>query len=344
MEAKKSQGYILAQSEYFNLKTLAEIIIEEAYTTSSIEGEQLDRNTIRSSVAKRLGLPTAGLPDIKRNTDGLVEILIDATSNYKVTMIKDRLFGWHAALFPTGHSGMFKIKVAGWREHKTSMEVISGAKGKEKIHYVAPPSRKVPNEMDKFIDWWNNPPSGLDGILRAALAHFWFISIHPFEDGNGRIARFITDMALAQEEKTSKRLYSLSTQIIEDKKNYYDILEKNQKGGGDITEWIVWFLNMYTQSIVNSKNLIEKAILLAKFYERIASIKLNERQNKVIAKLLETLPKDFQGGLTNKNYVSITKTSTESAKRDLRDLVDKKILLTNKGRGRSTSYRLNREF
>jgi Fic family protein len=344
MEAKKAQGYILAQSNFFDLKDLAEIITEEAYTTSSIEGEDLDRNTIRSSVAKRLGLPTAGLPEVKRNSDGLVEILMDATSGHGEILIKDRLFGWHAALFPTGYSGMFKIRVGNWRDQGTPMQVISGPMGKEKIHYIAPPSEVVPHEMDKFIDWWNNPPRKLDGMIRAAVAHFWFISIHPFEDGNGRIARCITDMALAQDENTSKRLYSLSSQIIEDKKKYYDILEKSQKGDGDITGWIVWFLEMFTQSIGSSKSLIDKSIFVGKFYEHLANLKLNERQSKVIKKLLEYFPDDFQGGLTNKKYVSITKTSSESAKRDLSDLLDKQILLANKGGGRSTSYRLNRDF
>ena len=344
MKAKKAQGYILAQSEFFELRDLAEIITDEAYTTSFIEGEDLDKNAIRSSVARRLGLPTGGLPEVKRNADGLVEILIDATTNYSTPLVKERLFAWHAALFPTGHSGMHKIKVAEWRAPGTPMQVVSGPMGKEKVHYVAPPSEEVPKEVEKFIKWWNKPPAELDGIVRAAIAHFWFVSIHPFEDGNGRLARCITDMALAQEEKTSKRLYSLSSQIIEDKKRYYNILEKSQKGGGDITEWIVWFLEMFTRSIESSNDLIDKSIFINRFYKRITNIKLNERQKKVIKKLLEHLPEDFQGGLTNKKYVSMTKTSSESAKRDLKDLLEKKIILVNEGRGRSTSYRLNRDF
>lgn len=344
MEAKKAQGYILAQADFFGLKDLAEIIVEEACMTSSIEGENLERDTVRSSVARRLGLSTAGLPDIKRNTDGLVEILMDATTNHKLSLVEEHLFGWHAALFPTGHSGMLKIKVAGWREPGTPMEVISGQPGKERVHYSAPPSKIVPVEMDTFFKWWNHPPEKLDGVIRAAIAHFWFVTIHPFEDGNGRIARCITDMALAQEEKTSKRLYSLSSQIVEDKNSYYQILEETQKGDGDITEWLVWFLKTFTRAIESSKRLIEKSIFISKFYENLAGTKLNERQAKVIKKLTDCFPSDFDGGLSNKNYVSIAKTSPESAKRDLKDLLIKKIILANEGRGRSTSYRLNPEF
>ncbi len=344
MDAKKSQGYILAQADFFDLKELAEIITEEAVKTSSIEGEDLDRNLVRSSVARRLGLSTAGLPEVKRNTDGLVEILMDATTNNKNNLVEERLFGWHAALFPTGYSGMFKIKVADWREPGTPMEVVSGQLGKEKVYYVAPDSKDVPKEMEKFIQWWNSPPEKLDGIVRAAIAHFWFISIHPFEDGNGRLARCLTDMALAQEEKTSKRLYSLSAQIVEDKEKYYEILERTQKGSGEITGWIVWFLKMFSRSIECSKDLIEKTVFIGKFYEKISSLKLNKRQAKVIKKLVERLPEDFKGGLSNKNYVSITKTSSESAKRDLKDLLDKNILILNEGGGRSTSYRLNRDL
>jgi len=336
-EAKKAQGYILGQSDYFDLKELAEIIIEEAFNTSKIEGENLDKNNIRSSVAKKLGLPTAGLPEAARTTDGLVEILIDATTNYENELVDERLFGWHAALFPTGYSGMFKIKVAGWRETTTPMQVISGTAGKEKVHFEAPPSKELKKEMQQFFIWWNSPPDGLDGLIRAAIAHIWFITIHPFEDGNGRIARCLTDMALAQEEKTSKRLYSLSSQIIKDKNSYYDVLEKTQKGDGDITEWIIWFLETFSKSIISSRKIIEKTIFVKDFYAHYSHTTFNERQKKVIAKLLD----NYEGNLTRKKYVAMTKTSEESAKRDIKDLVEKGVLLLNEGGGRSTSYRLN---
>ncbi len=196
--------------------------------------------------------------------------------------------------------------------------------------------------MNKFLKWWNSYPKDLDGIIRAGIAHFWFVTIHPFEDGNGRIARAITDMALAQEEKTSKRLYSLSSQIIKDKKNYYDILERTQKGNGDITEWLIWFLLMFSKSIESSKLQISKSIFINNFFKKYSAIKLNERHLKVLKKMLEQLPNDFEGGLTNKKYVAITKVSPETAKRDIKFLVDKGLLLMNEGRGRSISYRLNK--
>ena len=343
-EAKKSQGYILGQADYFELNDQASIFIEEAFTTAAIEGENLDRDAIRSSVARRLGLPTAGLPGIKKNSDGLVEVLIDATRNYEKKMNRERLCGWQAALFSTGFSGIKKIGVGHFRRSASAMQVVSGRMGKEKVHFEAPPSTCVAEEMKKFLDWWNSPPQGMDGLVRAAVAHFWFVTIHPFDDGNGRIARALTDMALAQEEKLSKRLYSLSSQIMKERESYYEILEKTQKGKGDITEWIVWFLAMFKRGVENSKTLIEKSIFIGKFYRHHARNKFNDRQLKVLQKLLEYLPEDFQGGLTNKKYVNMTHVSSETAKRDLKDLVDKGVLLQGEGKGRSVSYRLNREI
>ncbi|MBF0363611.1 MAG: Fic family protein [Oligoflexia bacterium] len=327
LEAKKSQAFILGQANFFEAKDEMEFFTEEAFTTSAIEGEMLDKDTIRSSVAKRLGLETAGLPQIKKNSDGLVEVLVDATTNFKQKLTHKRLCSWKAALFPTAYSGINKIKVGIYRKGDAPMRVVSGRIGKEKIHYQAPPSDKVQEEMDRFLRWWNTRSDKVDGIVRAAIAHIWFVSIHPFDDGNGRIARAITDMALAQEEKTSKRLYSLSLQILKDKKNYYDVLESTQKGDGDITKWIQWFLSMFTQSIKNSKTVIEKSIFIGKFYKTYADKNFNDRQWKVIRKLLEYLPEDFTGGLTNKKYVSMTNASSETAKRDLKDLLDKEVLL-----------------
>lgn len=342
-ETRKSQAFILAHAHFFDPKDEAELFVEEAFTTSAIEGENLDRASLRSSVARKLGLETAGVSSVKRNTDGLVEILIDATANFSRKLTHERFYSWQAALFPTAYSGMNKITVGSYRTGSEPMQVVSGRIGKEKIHYIAPPSGKVLKEMDKLIRWWNKNAS-VDGILRAAVAHFWFVTIHPFDDGNGRLARVITDMALAQDEKTSKRLYSLSTQILKDKKNYYSILEKTQKGNGDITEWILWFLSMFQSSIKNSKTLIEKSIFKAKFFKSFADRSLNQRQLKAINKLLDHLPEDFEGGLTNKKYVSITNVSPETAKRDLKELLDLGILLQNEGKGRSTSYRINRKI
>jgi Fic family protein len=340
--AVKSQSFILGHAHFFDLKEEAKIFIEEAFTTSAIEGEKLDRESIRSSVARRLGLEAAGHPEVKRNTDGLVEILVDATTNFKPSLTHERLFAWQAALFPTAYSGMTKINVGSYRDGEENMQVVSGRLGKEKIHYIAPPSKKVKSEMNQFLKWWNKNDQSSGGIIRAAIAHFWFVSIHPFDDGNGRLARVLTDMSLAQDEKTSKRLYSLSTQILKDKKKYYDVLEKTQKGSGDITEWILWFLSMFSSSIENSKAVIEKTIFITDFYKSLANFNLNPRQIKVIKKLLDHLPEDFVGGLTNKKYVSITNVSPETAKRDLKELLDLGILLSNEGKGRSTSYRINR--
>jgi len=342
LEAKKSQGLILAQAEKFELKELAEIIVDEAFTTSKIEGEDLDRNSIRSSVAKRLGLPSAGLPSSNKYSEGLVELLIDATSNYKSDLSAKTLYGWQASLFPTGFSGIHKIKVGCWRSGP--IDVISGPMGREKVHYSAPKAENIPGLMKDFITWFNKNSEEIDGIIRAAIVHLWFITIHPFEDGNGRIARAITDMALAQDEKTSKRLYSLSTQIIKNKKSYYDILEKTQKGNGDITDWLIWFLNSYINSIKSSEELIEKSIFISNFFRFHRDTEISQRQLKVIKKLLEDYPDNFGDGITNKKYVSITKVSSETAKRDLKDLVGKGVLILNPKKGRSTSYRLNRDL
>ena len=342
-EARKKQGYILGKGDFFNLKELSYFISEEAMTTSEIEGEILDKISVRSSVARHLGLPTAGLPDIKKETDGLVALLLDATSNYSTTLTKDKLWAWQAALFPTGYSGIQKILVGKWRENTVPMQVVSGSMGKKHVHFEAPPPQILDSEMFQFIHWWNTNHD-IDGILRAAIAHFWFVTIHPFEDGNGRIARALTDMALAQDEKTGKRLYSLSSQINKEKTSYYDILENTQKGTVDLTDWFIWFLHMYIRSIENSCKKIEGSIFKNFFYLKLNKIDINERQKKVISKLLETYPEDFSGGLTNKKYVSMTKVSPETAKRDIKALLEKEILLKNDAKGRSTSYRLNYDF
>jgi len=343
-ETRKSQAFLLGHAHFFDPEDEAELFVEEAFTTSAIEGDKLDRASLRSSVARKLGLETAGLGQVKRNTDGLIEILIDATSKFKVKLTHKRLFSWQAALFPTAYSGMSKITVGSYREGNDPMQVVSGRLGKEKIHYLAPPSKNVRKEMEQLLNWWNKSETNTDGILRAAIAHFWFVSIHPFDDGNGRIARVLTDMALAQDEESNKRLYSLSSQILKDKKKYYDVLEKTQKGDGDITEWILWFLSMFQSSIENSKTLINKSIFKAKFFKTFVDRNLNQRQLKVINKLLDFLPEDYEGGLTNKKYVSITNVSSETAKRDLKELFDLGIILQNEGKGRSTSYRINRDL
>lgn len=339
--ARKAQGKIMAQAELAGIETQAHVLVEEAFTTSAIEGEKLDRNSIRSSVARRLGLPTAGLPKVHRDTDGLVEILLNATTEYTSALTGQRLHSWHAALFPTGYSGMYKILVGAWRKKTEPMQVISGPMGKEKVHYEAPPHKILSNEMKEFLQWWKNPPLDLDGIIRAAVAHLWFVTIHPYEDGNGRLARAITDMALAQDEKTGIRLYSLSAQIMEERENYYNILEKTQKGELDITEWLKWFLGMFERALNGSQDIVNRTTTIAKFWQTYDRGELNERQIKAIQRLLEAEPAGFEGGLTNRKYRSLTKTTPETAKRDLADLETKGVLKRNPGKGRSASYSLN---
>ena len=341
-QARKAQGQIIAQAELIGLEDHAGFLIEEAFATSAIEGEKLDRNAIRSSVAKRLGLPTAGLPAEQRAVDGLVEMLLDATMDHKKELNAERLHGWQAALFPTGYSGTQKIEVGRWRTGNEPMQVVSGPFGNEKVHYQAPPAIHISKEMEYFLGWWQNTSLQLDGLIRAGIAHFWFVTIHPYDDGNGRIARAICDLALSQDETSPRRLYNLSTQIIKERDAYYNILETSQKGSMDITPWLAWFLDMYTRAIQASESVIEKALTVAKFWQAHRGTDLNERQLKIVKKLLEAEPQGFEGGINNRKYVSITKTSRETAKRDLADLEAKAILSRNEGKGRSISYRLRK--
>jgi Fic family protein len=337
--ARKAQGKILAQAAHLGLETQAQILTEDALTTSAIEGEKLDVQSIRSSVARRLGLSTAGLPTQQRNVEDLVEMLIDATKNYTKPLSASRLKGWQAGLFPTGYAGIHKIAVGDWRDSSEPMRVVSGQMGKEKVHFEAPPSALVAAEMKKFLEWFN-AKNEIDGLLRAAVAHFWFVTIHPFDDGNGRLARAISDLALAQDEALSKRFYSLSSQISQDRDAYYEILERTQKGTLDITEWVIWFLKTFVRAIERSQTYIERALTVGNFWKTHSQVELNSRQKKVLAKMLEAEPKGFEGGITNRKYVSLTKASSASAKRDLVDLEAKGLLKRNKSQGRSISYSL----
>jgi Fic family protein len=338
-QARKIQGKILAHAGSIGLETQAEILISDVKETSSIEGEKLDPSSIRSSVARRLGLSVAGLPSEQRNIEGLVEMLMDATVNFNRPLTATRLKGWQAGLFPTGHSSIHKIIVGDWRKSKEPMQVVSGKIGKEKVHYEAPPSKNVLLEMENFLDWFNKK-NKIDGLIRAAIAHFWFVTIHPFEDGNGRIARAITDLALAQDEILAKRCYSLSSQISIERNAYYKILENSQKSGLDITDWIVWFLKIFIKAIENSEDIISRAIFVENFWNTNSIIDLSQRQKKVLQKMLECEPQGFTGGMTNMKYVSITRVSPASAKRDLSDLEEKGLLKRNDSGGRSVSYSL----
>jgi Fic family protein len=340
-KARKAQGRLLAQADYFGLEMQAEVLSEEACETAVIEGERLDRISVRSSVARRLGLPTAGLPVPERHVDGLVEILLDATRNYAQPCDADRLKGWQAALFPTGYSGIRKITVGDWRPISADpMRVVSGPVGRERVHYEAPPADRLEPEMARFFDWWNTSFPSVDGLVRAALAHLWFVTLHPFEDGNGRIARALEDMALSQDDRTEYRLYSLSAQISAERPDYYDLLETTQKGDGEVTEWLVWFLGCLERAIRRSEEQVQRTIEKARFWQRCAELSLNERQRKVLNRLLDAGPGGFEGGLTTRKYRGLTRASQTTPKRDIADLLDKGIIEQNPGGGRSVSYEL----
>ncbi len=318
----------------------ADLICEEALTTAAIEGESLSRDHVRSSVARRLGLPTAGLPTPPRPVDGLVDILVDATRGHQQPLTLMRLLGWHAALFPTGYSGLVKIPTGCFRMGADPMQVVSGPIGKEIVHFEAPPAVDIPLEMERFLGWFNAPAEAIDGLLRAAITHFWFVTLHPFADGNGRLARTLTDMALAQDEHSPIRLYSMSAQIMSRREDYYRILQETQQGDGEITSWMLWFLSCLQEAIHHSQKLVQKSVDSAVFWQRLAEHVINERQRKVILRLLEAEPEGFLGGLSNEKYRKIAQTSRETAKRDLADLVKKGVLIKNEGLGRSTRYAL----
>lgn len=341
--ARFLQGELLSNVRSLGLdrssESISEILVEETIKTAAIEGVKLDKETVRSSIAQRLGLPTAGLKPPDRNIEGLVDILLDATTNYSKSLTVKHLKSWQAALFPTGYSGLSKIRVGKWRDNRP-MQVISGSIGREKIHFQAPPSNRLNTEIKEFISWWGNKSKNIDGLLRAGIAHLYFVTIHPFEDGNGRIARALTDMALAQDENSPRRYYSLSSAIMAERKSYYDILEKTQKGTLEITEWLSWFLKCYLRAVQESEKSIFKALQKGAFWQKHAQTILNKHQQKMINRLLDAGEGGFENGLTTRKYVSMTKTSRATAYRDITDLVKKDILVTSKSKGRSVSYKL----
>jgi len=342
-QARKAQGILLARvkSLGFELEgqAQADVLTEEVIKTSAIEGERLNRDSVRSSVARHLGLPAAELTPATRSVDGLVEVLLDATRDYTLPMTARRLKGWQAALFPTGYSGFSKIRVGKWRGHKP-MRVVSGPVGREKIHFEAPPGERVGAEMRQFLSWWASSLKSEDGLLRAGMAHFYFVTIHPFEDGNGRIARALTDMALAQDEKLGTRYYSLSSQIMEERDEYYHVLEACSKGN-EITGWLAWFLGCYARAVEGTEKLIANVLAKAEFWQRHGQTEASQRQRKVINRLLDAGRGGFEGGLTTRKYVSMANVSRATAFREIQDLVKKGMFRANPGKGRSTSYDLN---
>ena len=339
---RKRQGAFLAGVAALGFDTpdsmnaQAEVLIEEVVQTAAIEGEVLDRESVRSSVAVRLGLPIAGLRPTDRPSDGLVQVLLDATLHHDAPLTAKRLKGWHAALFPTGYSGIHRLTPGKWRTGP--VRVISGPVSKEKLHYEGPPALSLDREMKAFIAWWKLSEGRMDGILRAGLAHFRFVTIHPFEDGNGRLARTLTDMALAQDEAVRARFYSLSAQIMQERQDYYAVLERTQKGNGDITDWLEWFVGSMDRAMIRSEGLLGRVLGKAAFWRRHTGVLLSERQQKVLNILLDAGADGFEGGLTNRKYVGMTKTAPATAQRDLADLVAKGLLRPKPEGGRSTSY------
>ena len=336
----REQGRLLGKMEAlgFELRGEAHLrtLTEDVVKSSEIEGEKLNRDQVKSSIARRLGMDVGGLVPADRNVDGVVEMMLDATGNYTQALTEDRLFAWHAALFPTGRSGMSKIRVGCWRDDSEGpMQVISGPFGREKVHYEAPPATRLPEEMSRFLHWFEGAEKA-DPLLTAGLAHLWFVTIHPFDDGNGRIARAIADMALARSEKTGQRFYSMSAQIRHDYKAYYDVLEGTQKGHMDISIWQTWFLECLLRAIEGAQETLASVLFKARFWERFATEALNERQIKVLNRLLD----GFEGKLTSSKWAKIAKCSQDTAYRDIVDLVDRGALQKDPGGGRSTSYSL----
>jgi len=301
--------------------------------SSEIEGELLNYDQVRSSIARHLGINTAGLVPSNRHIEGVVEMMLDATQNYKKPLTQERLFGWHAALFPTGYSGPYKIEVAQYRTGE--MQVVSGAIGKEKIHYEVVKPELVKIEMNKFLTWFNSNEH-MDQVLKAAIAHFWFIIIHPFDDGNGRIARAITDLLLARAEDSGERFYSMSSQILAERKRYYEVLQEVQHSSGDITEWLYWFLHCLKNALQETKTTMQKIVRKAEFWKRHEHTAVNERQRLMLNKLLD----GFDGKLQTSKWAKITKSSTDTALRDIKDLVEKGILQIENQSGRNANYEL----
>ncbi len=341
-EARNLQGRLIGKMESLGFDLRNEALLDtltlDVLKSTEIEGEILNHDQVRSSIARRLGIEITGSVDSDRNVDGMVEMMIDATHNCFKPLTRDRLFDWHAALFPMGRSGLFKITVAGWRKDTTGpMQVVSGAVGKEIIHFQAPDADSIETEMNRFLKWFNENDK-IDLVIKAAVAHLWFVTIHPFQDGNGRITRALTDMLLAQSDKSAQRFYSMSAQIRIERKQYYEILEKTQKGELDITEWVKWFLSCLINALKSTDTILTKVLFKADFWNKHSKTILNERQKKLINKLLDGL----EGKLTSSKWAKIAKCSKDTAIRDINGLIYKDILQKETAGGRSTNYELKK--
>lgn len=332
---RSKQGMIIGRMLSLGFDSQDEAVLSnismELVRSSEIEGEKLNLEEVRSSLARKLGIATEGTVPASRYVEGVAEMQLDATQNYNRLLSSERLFGWHNVLFPTGISGLYRIEVGKYRSGE--MQVVSGAMGKERIHYQAPSAERVPTEMERFISWVNNDKY-TDAVLKAAIAHLWFVSIHPFDDGNGRIARALTDMLLARSENTGKRFYSVSAEMKLLQKEYYEVLERTQHGDGDITEWLLWFLRCFEQALNTTENALSSVLRKAGFWERYRSVSFNERQRKLINMQFD----GFLGKLSTGKWAKIAKCSTDTALNDIRDLVEKGILKKAEEGGRSTNY------
>lgn len=343
VEARHRQGLFLGRMRDigFDARLDSELAAtcEEVIKTGAIEGEILNPASVRSSIAWRLGIPDGGLAPTDRRVDGVVDMILDATKNYAAPLTRERIFGWHAALFPTGYSGKDRIDIGQWRtDREGRMQVVSNVySARPTIHFEAPPAARVEAEMATFIDWFNSSQGRVDPLLRAALGHLWFVTIHPMDDGNGRIARAVADLAVAQMEGTGQRFYSMSSQIEREKRKYYDILEATQKGELEVTRWLSWFTDCYARAIHAAGTAADTAVTKAKFWQIHADRAFSERQRKVLQKLLD----GFEGSLTSRRWVSLCGCSTDTAQRDIADLVTRGLLVRNPGGSKNTSYRFN---
>lgn len=342
IEIRHLQGRLLGRMQDLGFSLQTEATLEnmtlEILKSNEIEGEFLDADQVRSSIARKMGLEIAGLVESDRNVDGVVEMMMDATQKFREPLTEDRLFGWHSALFPSGRSGMYKIVVGSWRSHslESPMQVVSGPLGREKVHFQAPDGDIVPAEMNQFLDWFISETS-LDPVIKAAIAHLWFVTIHPFDDGNGRITRTITEMQLARADNSSQRFYSMSAQIRIERKSYYDILEQTQKGSLDITDWLEWFLSCLGKALEASNSTLSNVLNKARYWNWLATKSLNERQKLMINKLLD----GFDGKLTTTKWAKIAKCSQDTAYRDVIDLMEQGVLVKEPGGSKNTSYLLN---
>lgn len=341
---RHAQGRLIGRMEGLGFLLQEEAVLqsltEEVVKSSEIEGESLNRQQVRSSIARRLGIDVGGLVAVPRHVDGVVELMVDATQKYSQALTQERLFGWHSALFPSGRSGMFKIRVGNWRDDSNGpMQVVSGPVGKERIHFEAPAAKRLVHEMKLFLKWFNDKSLDVEPVLKAAIAHLYIVTIHPFEDGNGRIARAVTEMALARSEKSPQRFYSMSSQIMSERSEYYRILEETQRGNMDITRWLFWFLDCLDRAILGSEKTLSVVLSKARFWEKHSSENFNDRQKKIVNKLLD----GFEGKLTSSKWAAIGKCSQDTALRDIEDLIKRKVLKKNPEGGRSTSYSVKME-